>query len=252
MYDASSSAYLWGRPVVGRVVGWIRPGPQWRDLKSWLGPVPGLSFGSRVLDIGCGSGTLLRRMRNAGFRQLRGVDPFNREEIVEGDSLQISACGTEVLPRRSFDLIMMHHVLEHIPDPVHQIEEIVRLLAPGGTCIVRIPLADSDPWEMYREQWVELDAPRHFTLFSRVGFEGFSRGHGLECWRTQFDGDSFAYWGSELYRRGVTLVDPHTKTYRSAGEFFASKELAEFDERAKTMNESGRSGRGVFYLCSAE
>jgi len=35
---------------------------------------------------------------------------------------------------------------------------------PGGWCVIRIPTVSSFAWEHYREQWVQLDAPRHFFL----------------------------------------------------------------------------------------
>ena len=247
LFEARISAKLWRKPRWAKLLSLLRPVSIYGDLK-YLHSVEGISLHSQVLDVGCGNGYLIREMFEAGFRNLRVVDPFNQGEIRIGNSVLITPTTTELLPNASFDLVMLHHVLEHFADPAIALQEVLRLLADKGTCIVRIPLADSDPFHEYRENWGEFDAPRHFTLFSRSGFESLCKRIGLKCIREEFDGTAVAYWLSEMYRRGICFVDPKTNRFRTPESTFTTLELKTYSDRAAAMNKSGKSGRGVFYL----
>ena len=74
-----------------------------------------IALPSRILDVGCGSGDLLLCMQKDGYSNLVGVDPFTTREFRFG-SLEI--LKREVFDVKGiFDCIMMHHALEHVPDP---------------------------------------------------------------------------------------------------------------------------------------
>lgn len=114
----------------------------------------GITFNSRVLDVGCGSGSLLQNMALFGFRSLAGCDPFLEHDLAytgvrvfKGELRQMEDC---------FDLIMLHHAFEHMADPGEVLREIRGLLSPEGLCLVRIPVADSAAFERYQENWVQL------------------------------------------------------------------------------------------------
>jgi ubiquinone/menaquinone biosynthesis C-methylase UbiE len=87
----------------------------------------------RVLDLACGTGEILRRVR-AEFRPrlATGLDLFrghlllSRAPVVQGDGFRT--------PFRdgAFDLVLVRHVLQALPDPVGLLREVRRLLAPGG------------------------------------------------------------------------------------------------------------------------
>ncbi len=86
-----------------------------------------------MLDLCCGTGEALRRLR-ADFapRLAVGLDLFRghlrraERPVVQGDAFRT--------PFRSgsFDLVMVRHVLQALPDPVGLLREARRLLAPGG------------------------------------------------------------------------------------------------------------------------
>ena len=61
---------------------------------------------------------------------------------------------------------MFHHSFEHLPDPIETLERVYRLMPSGGNCLIRIPLVSSEAWKKYGPHWVQLDAPRHFFLYS--------------------------------------------------------------------------------------
>lgn len=48
-----------------------------------------VQFDSSILDVGCGHGKLLNRMRRDGFQNLVGVDPFIKEDLIYPNGVRI-------------------------------------------------------------------------------------------------------------------------------------------------------------------
>src|SRR5476649_121898 len=96
---------------------------------------------------------------------------------------------------------MLHHVLEHLPDPRRSLQDARARLNPGGRILVRIPLAGSKSCRTYREHWFNLDPPRHLLVPSRRGMETLAQRSGLRVVRTEFDGVELGFLMSEHYRR---------------------------------------------------
>ncbi|MBI1784311.1 class I SAM-dependent methyltransferase [Candidatus Sumerlaeota bacterium] len=97
---------------------------------------------SRVLDVGCGSGYLLYRFREAGH-DVKGIDldrnlvDFTRTNL--NLDVTLSSLNSFVAPEGSFDLVLMTDVLEHLPNPLVDLMRVRRLLAHDGALIVRVP-----------------------------------------------------------------------------------------------------------------
>lgn len=105
--------------------------------------------GSRVLEVGCGTGAMARRLaRLTGFSgEIIGADQcaafieaaarFAREEGV-GDRIEFRTGDAHNLgfPPQSFDAVIAHTVLSHVTDPETVLREMARVLRPGGTMVV--------------------------------------------------------------------------------------------------------------------
>ena len=87
----------------------------------------GATPASRILDVGCGPGLLLKNLQYQGFSNLSGVDPF-QEKIHPG--LNIYRTQLDKLTGQ-YDFIMLHHSLEHMPDPAGALRELKRTLQSG-------------------------------------------------------------------------------------------------------------------------
>jgi SAM-dependent methyltransferase len=207
------------------------------------------SLHARMLDVGCGSGWLLKQLRRAGFTRLTGCDPFLSAPIVQGPELHIHACAITDLVREGagpFDLVMFHHSLEHIPDQVAALRAAAALVTPTGCCLVAVPVACSDAWAEYGTDWVELDAPRHFALHTTTSFRLAAEAAGLDVYCVEQDGGPFEFWGSELYRQGLTLMGSDGRA-RDPETLFTPEQRATFAARAARANAAGRGGRAIFY-----
>jgi SAM-dependent methyltransferase len=99
-----------------------------------------------VIDVGCGTGWLVERLVGQGHR-VTGVD--SRPEAIEavrarcGDARAILADAASIpLPDGCADAVILLDVLEHVDDAA-AIDEIRRLLRPGGLAIIGVPAL---PW----------------------------------------------------------------------------------------------------------
>lgn len=143
--------------------------------------------GSVVLDYGCGNGSFMRRAAAA----LSGVEfigyeigghkkvthPADRVTLVEGSLADLLG----VLP--PCQVVIMNHVIEHLPDPLDVVSALAERLLPGGYFDGQTPNAASLEHRIFDRRWSGFHAPRHTVVFSiaglrslleRVNFEAIS------------------------------------------------------------------------------
>jgi SAM-dependent methyltransferase len=114
-------------------------------LHAWLLPrvqaLPGIYDGSRILDLGCGTGAWLMRLQGTGFRRLTGIDrrsdyfgasefaTFIQADIAQGDRVEL---GT-------FEIITALEVFEHMANPEAIFGFASQHLVSGGWLVVTTP-----------------------------------------------------------------------------------------------------------------
>src|SRR5690606_25588544 len=91
-----------------------------------------------LLDVGAGTGDFLLKASQDGW-QATGIEPSNKARRIAEEKGCRFVESSAMLPGASFDVITMWHVLEHVPDPVAQLQELSRLLKPTGTIIIAVP-----------------------------------------------------------------------------------------------------------------
>lgn len=164
---------------------------------------------ARVLDIGCGRGLLLRAFQQNGC-------------AVTGTEFSDSACrfAREVLklpvrvgvleqlkfPDRSFDVVVMWHVLEHLSDPRPTLAEVSRILRPGGLFLVAVPNFGSPEARLTKAGWFHLDCPRHLSHHTSASLAKILEEAGLTpAWVSSLapEYDNFSFMQSLLNWLGV-------------------------------------------------
>jgi SAM-dependent methyltransferase len=219
---------------LGRITRRLAPQP---PLPEWF---TGISAEARILDVGSGHGELLKRLRRAGFTRLEGIDPF--VPPMEERGLTIHSGELSTL-EGAYDLIMTHHSIEHVQDPVATFREMRRLLARGGRILLRTPLADSWAHEHYGRDWWALDAPRHLYVFTSVGIRLLAAQTTLRIVDESRDSDAMQFYAGELYREGQTLAGHSLRE-------LDRETAAEYQLRALELNEQGTGDFGVFWMCA--
>lgn len=225
------------------------PNPGIADLARILRSHPRPSFSLRIVDVGCRDGGLLRRLAELGFANLLGIDPYIDPAGAPPD-VPLRQQTMDQLAGDSFDIVMLHHALEHMPGGIDPLRQIARLLRPDGIAYIRIPIVSEGPWKRYGADWAEIDAPRHFYLHSPRSLAIAARAAGLQIIDQQPESEAFSYAASELYRRDLPLRDPHKAAERPEAwrDHFTPGELARFADWAAEDLAHGRAGRAAFVL----
>jgi SAM-dependent methyltransferase len=120
--------------------------PQFGNLEAnlqFIAQTGALAAPRRVLEIGSGAGSLLAALAQSGH-EVRGVEA-NPARVDEArrwyPALQIDLVHGARLPfdDGAFDVVVSFDVFEHIPDSDAHLEEVRRVLAPGGSYLLQTP-----------------------------------------------------------------------------------------------------------------
>jgi 2-polyprenyl-3-methyl-5-hydroxy-6-metoxy-1,4-benzoquinol methylase len=141
-----------------------------RDHISFIERAAANRTGVDLLDVGCGSGTLLGLLKHRGFRPI-GVD-FSSEaariaEKENGVSVIVGSLDQARFPDHSFDIVTLFHVMEHVTNPRRVLAEVSRILKPGGALVLQVPNIDSWQFKAFGVRWYGLDLPRHVIDYSK-------------------------------------------------------------------------------------
>ncbi len=126
--------------------------------------------GRRILDVGCARGDFLLQMRARRWI-IAGVEPTDwlaGEALGLGIPVWTGTLEQVRLRPATFDVVTIWDVLEHVADPVADLQRVRRLLAPGGRVLINTPLADGWDARLFGPGWSGWDAPRHAVVFTRA------------------------------------------------------------------------------------
>lgn len=130
--------------------------------------LPNPMSGAKLLDVGCGSGQFLERMRNLGW-QVEGND-FDPAAVAaalaKGLNVRLGTLVDQNYPDEAFDVVTMSHVIEHVYDPVGLLREVRRILKNQGKVVLLTPNTGSLGHQYFRQDWRGLEVPRHIYLFN--------------------------------------------------------------------------------------
>jgi len=240
-------AALFGRSALERNVaarlrgpredGWVRSFVRRTELQSFRDP---------ILDVGCGRMPgALASLQAVGFRNLRGIDPFLEEDGVwRGIPLARSSIHECV---GDYQLVMMHHSFEHMPDPVEVMASARRLLRPNGAVLLRTPVMGTWFWDHYGAHWWELDAPRHLFVHSVESLRRCADAAGLELFDVVWDSSFEEMIASEQIARDVAWREPASWSVTPPAGF-SDGTIESYRDWVAALNGSGNAGRAGFYF----
>jgi SAM-dependent methyltransferase len=194
-----------------------------------------------ILDVGCGQGLLLDRLKRIGFQSLCGCDPFIESDYTTPTGVSVLKKPLEDLSLQ-FDVIMFNHSFEHVPSPTDTLRAVRPRLRENGMCMIRIPTPTSDAFDQYGASWAQMDAPRHMTLISRKGMSLLARGAGFEVTKVIDDQLPWSLMASALYTRDIPMQGAPVR------QRFSRSEARDFDRIAVAANARGRGDQAGFVL----
>jgi len=176
-----------------------------------------------ILDIGSGTGEFLSALKKSGWIT-KGLEPNAkaREMAVKKYSLEINDTNEiKAESDRSWDVITMWHVLEHVHRLDEMIGQLKRILKDDGNLVIAVPNVTSFDANLYKKEWAAFDVPRHLYHFSREHIEMLFKKVDMEVVKVApmyFD-SYYVSMLSEKYKKGknnaASLAKAFLNGYRS-------------------------------------
>jgi 2-polyprenyl-3-methyl-5-hydroxy-6-metoxy-1,4-benzoquinol methylase len=207
----------------------------------------GISTRSAVLDVGCATGGLLEALQECSFRNVLGVSLSAGEvatclaKNLRAEQADITSPDSPDWSRAAFDVVLLSHVLEHIPSPLPFLLALRRLvsLSPLGFLYIEVPNA--------------LRYSQHFTSLCQ-GFNQEHINHFSLSYLTQLanraDLEVYAQGSydmpvgfNKLYPAVWVLLRPGHPTLRSAIESYRDRLTGQMDRVLTHLNEQLASYR---------
>lgn len=139
------------------------------NLKNKIGWIKHETIGRDLLDIGSGTGDFLRVANENGFNGI-GLEPNESAREYAHKINSVRSSPQEELyniEERSFDIITMWHVLEHVYELRKDLEHISKILKNDGKLFIAVPNMNSYDAQHYKSYWAAYDLPRHLYHFTK-------------------------------------------------------------------------------------
>jgi 2-polyprenyl-3-methyl-5-hydroxy-6-metoxy-1,4-benzoquinol methylase len=163
-----------------------------------------------LLDIGCGTGEFLNTAKLDGWKAI-GIEPSPsaRKQGEENFKLDVrDEPELASLPAKSFDVITMWHVMEHVPNLRDRVQRLNELLKDDGVLFIAVPNRSSFDAKHYGEKWAAYDVPRHLWHFRAQDMRKLMEQFGFEVKQIlpmKFD-SYYVSMLSEKYKTGKTKM----------------------------------------------
>lgn len=219
-------------------------------LRGHLDP-PSADGAPRAFDFGCGLGSWLDALQDAGWDTF-GLEPGAKQERVAARRHRMLEA---VPPEEGFELAVLHHVLEHLPDPLGTVRDVARALVPGGQLFVSVP----DLGRVHRHRKLGYAASDlHIVSFSLSGLRSLLALAGLEVEAhletAEWDAEAGATRLRVLARKSDRVrfpveespLEPAVASVRELGrlESGEAREESPGDKPGKTASPGADGGRG--------
>ena len=197
--------------LINRLYQWVRKRTL-RGKAKLIKKATGIEKG-QLLDVGSGTGAFVNKMKQQGWL-VTGLEP-------DSDARQVAKIIYNAhlddmdqfykLPADGYDAITLWHVLEHVHDLQHYVQQLKMLLKETGRIFIAVPNYTSADANVYKEFWAAYDVPRHLYHFSPKSMQVLMEKHGLNILQHK------AMWYDSFY---VSLLSSKCKNGKT--NLFAS------------------------------
>ena len=137
-----------------------------------------------LLDVGCGNGWLLQVIKSLDPERIETFGIEISEPVCEaarklGHTIY---CGRfeDIDLDRSFDVINLTHVIEHVSDPRLVVRKAYEAIKPGGLLVLETPNVGAIEWPWFKKSnWGAYHIPRHWVLFDHDTIQNLGAAEGF-------------------------------------------------------------------------
>lgn len=136
----------------------------------------------RLLDIGTGTGYFSYSMQEKGWK-VTATEANETARLFALKKFNFNILPIQSLADfkpKSFEVITLWHVLEHIQDLHQTVDRLKELLIDDGVLILALPNHSSKDAQHYKDAWAAYDAPRHLWHFKPDTLRQLANQHGFE------------------------------------------------------------------------
>lgn len=221
----------------------------------------GINHSTKILDVGCGSAArLLNKLAGDGFTHLEGADPFLEKDITLPNGIKLHKKSISEMPcpsssesedsrdsnKNLYDIILLNHTFEHVPNPLEVLIEVSKRLRPTGYAVIGIPMIGA-PWEKYKTSWTGVHAPHHIFLHTMKSMDIIINQTDFTIKKVDFVSVGDVYWGSELFKQGYTLSE-FKRNKELINKNFSAEQIKEFHKQAAEDNKNQKGDTAIYYL----
>ena len=211
----------------------------WRDV---LNDAERRTGHGPLVDLGCGTGQFLAFAEENGWHELTGVELVEEAAATARNrvsaEIHVSDLTETSLPAEHYAVAFLWDIIEHVGDPRALLEEVRRILRPGGLAAIGTVHRHGISLRLLKERALTVSPPEHLTFFTKVGMERVISAAGLalqECWSatvylrewtSRTDNDDYRAWRTRLgdgalFRAAMSFGNRVLRTTRLGDELIA-------------------------------
>lgn len=145
-----------------------------QNMKKFLAKIKKYKKRGKLLDVGCALGFFVELASQNGF-DAYGFDPSDYAVAAAkrtlGDSIKHGTIQSISYPKGEFDVITMFDVVEHLGDPIADLQKLIGYLKDDGIIIIATGNADSLSAKLFKRRWTFYIPPQHTYFFTKKNFQ---------------------------------------------------------------------------------
>lgn len=180
-----SKGYFTGDPRYSAYVSYKDDKPiVVRNMRKFLREVKQYKPHGKLLDVGCAMGFFVELALANGY-DAYGFDPSDfavaeAKNLVGEKRIALATTETVEYPKKSFDVITLFDVFEHLADPQKDIAKLLTWLKDDGIIVIATGDSQSLAAKVFKRRWTFYIPPQHLFFFSRSTLDSFLKRLGLQ------------------------------------------------------------------------